>query len=193
MTYAEPDLVTSQGGGGGGGLRQIPTANLSQGMAGMGPPPPFPPCGAPRGNLRPNNSDLGSSDVGAVGGGTHYSSSLLNPANKFNTIGGNKRPLPSINHYESAAEAKLGSGKDPAFYARGRDNFNSYHLSTLGRSSSMRAKEPLLGERAAAGSNSSNDSSSGVGGSGGGGERKGQQVVDSAYGTTTRSVKKVYL
>ena len=136
----------------------------------------------------------------------HYSSSLLNPANKFNTIhsSGNKRPLPSINHYESAAEAKLGSGKDPAYYARGRDNVN-HHMSTLGRSSSMRAKDPLLsggpgsrhhdrgdrdlggvvGTPSSSNGSSSNDNSSGSG-------LKGQQVVDSAYGTT-RSVKKVYL
>ncbi len=177
---------------------------------------------------------------GSLEGPNHYSSSLLNPANKFNTIhsghnkgGGQQRPLPSINQYESAAEARLGSGKDPAFYARGRDNFNSYHMSTLGRgggssaSSSSRGghglKDPLLGDRgpklarggsglegattSAGGgggghggvgargggeSNGSSDSSCGVGGE----ERrggKGQQVVDSAYGTTTRSVKKVYL
>ena len=153
---------------------------------------------------------------GRVGGGPQhqfqqpqgYSSSLINPANKFNTIHGNKRPLPSINHYESAAEARLGSGKDPALFARGRDNFNSYHMSTLGRSSSMRAKDPLLRSNlppprsSEAGpdfgnsnSNSSSDNSSsgvGNGNGGGGGGGKGQQVTDSAYGTT-RSTKKVYL
>ena len=174
------------------------------------PPPRFQPGG---GITPPASAQLPTN---------HYSSSLLNPANKFNTIhsSGNKRPLPSINHYESAAEAKLGSGKDPAYYARGRDNVN-HHMSTLGRSSSMRAKDPLLsggvggpppgsrhhqdrgGDRdrdlvgggvggvgtpsSSNGSNSSNDNNS-SGRSG----LKGQQVVDSAYGTT-RSVKKVYL
>ena len=162
-------------------------------------------------------------------GPNHYSSSLLNSANKFNTIhsGANKRPLPSINQYESAAEAKLGSGKDPAFYARGRDNFNSYHMSTLGRGAGSNAsnssrggggayglKDPLLGDRgpklARGGSGLEGATTSGGGGEEGGGrrggvdsngstdsscggERKGQQVVDSAYGTTTRSAKKVYL
>ena len=140
----------------------------------------------------------------------NYSSSLLSSNNKFNTIHGGKRPLPSINHYESAAEARLGSGKDPAYYARRRDNFNQYHLSTLGRSSSMRGgkNDPLMlggpggggnvggAGDAGRGSNGSSDSSCGgvgVGGGPGGGPGKGAQVVDSAYGTTTRSVKKVYL
>lgn len=150
----------------------------------------------------------------------HYSSSLLNPANKFNTIhsGGNKRPLPSINHYESAAEAKLGSGKDPAYYARGRDNVN-HHMSTLGRSSSMRAKDPLLSSGPArqqqqhldrelgggggfgigttttttpSSSNGSSSNDNSCSGSGLKGQQQQQQVIDSAYGTT-RSVKKVYL
>ena len=47
-----------------------------------------------------------------------------------------------MNDYESAAEARLGSGKDPALFARGRDNFNSYHMSTLGRTGSGRAAPP---------------------------------------------------
>ena len=51
-----------------------------------------------------------------------------------------------MNDYESAAEARLGSGKDPALFARGRDNFNSYHMSTLGRSSSGRAPPGLVKE-----------------------------------------------
>ena len=51
-----------------------------------------------------------------------------------------------MNDYESAAEARLGSGKDPALFARGRDNFNSYHMSTLGRSSSGRAPPGLIKE-----------------------------------------------
>ncbi len=150
-----------------------------------------------------------------------YSSSLLNPQNKFNTIHGNKRPgmpLGSLNAYESAAEARLGSGKDPALFARGRDNYNSYHMSTLGRNSSMRGggagvKDPLLsrghrdpsaGELNGSSSTSSaNDTSSGGGGGngagGGGGANtggsggKGQQVTDSAYGTTRSTKNKVYL
>ena len=164
----------------------------------MGPP-------APMARFHPSVNATqhlpGGSGSGVIGG--HYSSSLLGggAGNKFNTIHSSKRPLPSINHYESAAEAKLGSGKDPAYYARGRDNVNSYHMSTLGRSSSMRAKDPLLSTGPVSrggvgnttlgevGGSSSNGSSSNDNSSNG----KGQQVVDSAYGTT-RSVKnKVYL
>ena len=43
-------------------------------------------------------------------------------------------------------------GKDPALFARGRDNFNSYHMSTLGRTGSGRTpsaaagKEPVRNE-----------------------------------------------
>ena len=51
-----------------------------------------------------------------------------------------------MNDYESAAEARLGSGKDPALFARGRDNFNSYHMSTLGRTGSGRAPPGLIKE-----------------------------------------------
>ena len=50
-----------------------------------------------------------------------------------------------MNDYESAAEARLGSGKDPALFARGRDNFNSYHMSTLGRSGSSVSRAPPQG------------------------------------------------
>ena len=178
------------------------------------PPPRFPGTNgsgiSPGGSVMPGNNSTGVPP--GVVGSSHYSSSLLNPSNKFNTIHGNKRPLPSINQYESAAEARLGSGKDPAYYARGRDNYNSYHMSTLGRSSSMRTKEPLLGDRGALARGGSGLDSSDLGGrshengsssngssstandscsSSAGG--KGQQVVDSAYGTTTRSAKKVYL
>ena len=259
VTYAEPELIG--GGVGGGGLRALPAVGegplqklaqqqqQQQQQQHQGPPPPI---------RFPGPPSTGSMSSGGGGGGdgllpkpgpnlnnslegpNHYSSSLLNPANKFNTIhsGGNKRPLPSINQYESAAEAKLGSGKDPAFYARGRDNFNSYHMSTLGRGGGSNAsnssrggggggggaaayglKDPLLGDRvpklARGGSGLEGANMGGVGGGGGGGgggrggvdsngstdsscgggggERKGQQVVDSAYGTTTRSAKKVYL
>jgi len=205
--YAEPELVSAP-----------PMMAGSNGR--QHPPPPI---------RFPGPPSAGGSSSGDGGGGTpqslqqapHYSSSLLQPsvANKFNTLGhagrgggAGGRPLPSINHYESAAEARLGSGKDPSTYARGRDNFNSYHMSTLGRSGSgagasaraAAAREPLLGDRgalarggsgldASAGGSSSNDSSV----DGGPRERRGKggsgQVVDSAYGTTTRSAKKVYL
>lgn len=171
-----------------------PTANQ---LAMMAPPPPGPPTMMTGTNRYQPSIGGGPPSQGVLGG--HYSSSLLNPQNKFNTIhAGGKRPLPSINQYESAAEAKLGSGKDPAYYARGRDNLNSYHMSTLGRSTSMRNKDPLnthrsMGDHSNA---SSSEGSSGGGGNGlgtGGGGGKGSQVVDSAYGTT-RSVKsKVYL
>lgn len=62
----------------------------------------------------------------------------------------------------------------------------SYHLSTLGRSSSMRAKDPLL-----SGSNSSNSAPNSNSSTEHHMTRQ-PQVVDSAYGTT-RSSKKVYL
>ncbi|TRY76741.1 hypothetical protein TCAL_04038 [Tigriopus californicus] len=189
VTYAEPDLVS-------GPLRQMPPPTANQ-LAMMAPPPPGPPTMMPGTNRYQPSIGGGPPSQGVLGG--HYSSSLLNPQNKFNTIhAGGKRPLPSINQYESAAEAKLGSGKDPAYYARGRDNLNSYHMSTLGRSTSMRNKDPLnthrsMGDHSNA---SSSEGSSGGGGNGlgtGGGGGKGSQVVDSAYGTT-RSVKsKVYL
>ena len=192
-----------------GGLGPSPHMTLMGGSGGMmhtqGPPPPQPGMINPSGRypgVQP--SPLGS--LGPQPGGSHYSSSLLNPANEFNTIhSGSKRPLPSINQYESAAEARLGSGKDPAYYARGRDNLNSYHMSTLGRSSSMRNKaDPsLLAHRSVSGgggngvelsgSNGTTSSESSGGGMGLSDRPKGQQVVDSAYGTT-RSVKsKVYL
>lgn len=62
----------------------------------------------------------------------------------------------------------------------------SYQMSTLGRSSSMRAKDPLLSgsssSNSAQNSNSSNEHHM----------TRQPQVVDSAYGTT-RSSKKVYL
>eukprot|EP00095_Tigriopus_kingsejongensis_P004637 maker-scaffold291_size219542-snap-gene-1.24 protein:Tk04637 transcript:maker-scaffold291_size219542-snap-gene-1.24-mRNA-1 annotation:"semaphorin-1a isoform x3" len=193
VTYAEPDLVT-------GPLRQMPPPTANQ-LAMMAPPPP----GAPP-TMMPGTASRYQPSIGGVppcpppgGLGGHYSSSLLNPQNKFNTIhSGGKRPLPSINQYESAAEARLGSGKDPAYYARGRDNLNSYHMSTLGRSASMRNKDPLNPHRSMGDNSnaSSSEGSSGGGGNGlgaGGGNGKGSQVVDSAYGTT-RSVKsKVYL
>lgn len=108
VTYAEPDMINSMG------LRPAPpSAQLAMGQPNILPGP----VGTG------TNSSMGSRFPGEP---SHYSSSLLDPGNKFNTIhsSGNKRPLPSINHYESAAEARLGSGKDPAFYARGRDNLN---------------------------------------------------------------------
>ena len=202
VTYAEPELVTGLSHRGLGGGAPPSHLNLGSGVSpglGGGPPPP-------RFNPVLQQGTLGSAGNPPLpGAGSHYSSSLLNPANKFNTIhSGGKRPLPSINQYESAAEAKLGSGKDPAYYARGRDNVNSYHMSTLGRSSSMRAKDPLLGGGGPVGGPRGGPSDlGGVGVGGGSGSNgsssndnssagKGQQVVDSAYGTT-RSTKKVYL
>ncbi len=251
VTYAEPELIGSGVDGSGvGGLHALPAVGkeplqkLAQQQQHQGPPPPIRFPGPPSsGSMTSGGGGVGDGQPSKPGpnqnsleGPINYSSSLLNPANKFNTIhsSGNKRPLPSINQYESAAEAKLGSGKDPAFYARGRDNFNSYHMSTLGRgggsntSNSSRGggggiggtfglKDPLLGDRgpklARGGSGLEGATTGGVGGSGragggrggvesngstdsscggGGGERMGQQVVDSAYGTTTRSAK-VYL
>lgn len=62
----------------------------------------------------------------------------------------------------------------------------SYHMSTLGRSSSMRTKDPLISGSSS--SNSAQNSNSST-------EHqlsRQPQVVDSAYGTT-RSSKKVYL
>lgn len=163
--------------------------------------------------MGPGSGD-GTAPPGLENQSSHYSSSLLNPNNKFNTISGKQpRPLPSINQYESAAEARLGkiadhkkermrsrtgsltlssptgSGKDPAFYARGRDNFNSYHMSTLGRAKDKESFM-VMNNRDGTGSNSASNGSSSTDSSSGG---KGHQVVDSAYGTTTRSAKKVYL
>ncbi len=131
-------------------------------------------------------------------GGSHYSSSLLmqGGANKFNTIHSsvNKRNNSAnnmaLNHYERAGPpGGPGSG---ALMGGVGNNGQAYHLSTLGRSSSVRgARDPLL-------PNSSGSSSAG---SGTGNPillknlpsaSSATKVVDSAYGTT-RSSKKVYL
>jgi hypothetical protein len=64
---------------------------------------------------------------------------------------------------------------------------NSYHMSTLGRSSSMRAKDPLI-----SGGSSSSNSAQNSNSSTEHHKTRQPQVVDSAYGTT-RSSKKVYL
>ena len=175
---------------------------------------------------------------------SHYSSSLLSgsgPQNKFNTIHSsvNKRAFNTPNHYESAADrvvggsglkdyTRIGEGGGPLLALRERDFMNqnhhminsganpAYHLSTLGRSSSMRGPshqairnpDPTImllnttgNQPTAAGTTSAGGSSSSSGGVNslltsneevrlGSGKRP--QATDSAYGTT-RSTKKVYL
>ena len=165
---------------------------------------------------------LNSRYVGGVGsgGGSHYSSSLLQGASKFNTIHSsvNKRNnhhnnpnsgLMALNHYESAGPPSgrvapgggiplLGGG--PGLPPSGNGgNGTAYHMSTLGRSSSVRGpnRDPLI---PSSGSSSSGSGGNGLAGgllAGGGGSSglknpQASKVVDSAYGTT-RSSKKVYL
>ena len=87
-------------------------------------------------------------------------------------------PLPSIR--DSPLSSSSGPQQPPPPAP------TSYHMSTLGRSSSMRAKDPLL-----SGSNSSNSAPNSNSSTEHHMTRQ-PQVVDSAYGTT-RSSKKVYL
>jgi hypothetical protein len=146
----------------------------------------------PSSGIMPNSRYVGGVGGGVGGsGGSHYSSSLLmqGSANKFNTIHSsvNKRNNHTsganlLNHYESAGPPRGLPGGHPV-----GGNGNAYHLSTLGRSSSVRgARDPLLMP-------SSGSSSAGSGGSGMGLKNsQAAKVVDSAYGTT-RSSKKVYL
>ena len=162
---------------------------------------------------------LNSRYVGGVGsgGGSHYSSSLLQGASKFNTIHSsvNKRNnhhnnpnsgLMALNHYESAGPPSgrplpggpLGLG-GPGPPSGSGGNGTAYHMSTLGRSSSVRGpnRDPLI---PSSGSSSSGSGGNGLAGgllAGGGGSSglknpQASKVVDSAYGTN-RSSKKVYL
>ena len=176
MTYAEPELVTGLQGYSGGPLLGG-GGPVGPGVIGMSGP----------------TSGLNSRYVGGgSGGGSHYSSSLLQGASKFNTIHSSvnkNRNNPSsglmaLNHYESAGPPGRPLGGPVG------GNGTAYHLSTLGRSSSVRGpRDPLIPSSA-----SSSSGSGGNGGSGGSGLKNPQasKVVDSAYGTT-RSSKKVYL
>ena len=190
MTYAEPELLTGLQGYSGGPLIGG-GGPVGPGVIGMSGPISM-----------PNSRYMGS--VGSSSGqGSHYSSSLLSGPNKFNTIHSsvNKRNNASaghaamaLNHYESAGPmGGLGGGPrggplDPGGPSGGNGNVAAYHLSTLGRSSSVRgARDPLL-------PTSSGSSSTGSAQSAQSGLKNPQsaKVVDSAYGTT-RSSKKVYL
>lgn len=177
VTYAEPELVTGLAGYSGGPLLGG-GGPIGPGVIGMS---------GPTGGVPPPNSRY----VGSGGGGsgsTHYSSSLLmqqGGPSKFNTIhssvnkrigsGGNLGMM-AMNHYDSNAVA---ANRIPG------GNNGTYHMSTLGRTSSVRGpRDPLLPASSSAASSS--------GGSGGSGSNQASKVVDSAYGTT-RSSKKVYL
>ena len=187
MTYAEPELVTGLQGYSGGPL-----------LGGGGPVGP-----GVIGMSGPSQPRFVGGGIGIGGGGgpersgSHYSSSLLmqGGANKFNTIHSsvNKRNNSAgmaLNHYERDGPP-LGSGIGPSGLVGG-NNGQAYHMSTLGRSSSVKGpRDPLL-------PNSSGSSSAG---SGSGNPillknlpttSSAAKVVDSAYGTT-RSSKKVYL
>ena len=202
MTYAEPELVTGLQGYSGGPLLGG-GGPVGPGVIGMSGP----------------TVGLNSRYVGGVGsgGGSHYSSSLLQGASKFNTIHSsvNKRNnhhnnpnsgLMALNHYESAGPPSgrplpggpLGLG-GPGPPSGSGGNGTAYHMSTLGRSSSVRGpRDPLI---PSSGSSSSGSGGNGLSGGlsggpglGGSGLKNPQasKVVDSAYGTT-RSSKKVYL
>lgn len=169
MTYAEPELVTGLHGYSGGPLMGG-GGPVGPGVIGMSGPS-GPPAAIPN-----------SRYVGIGENRSHYSSSLLSGPNKFNTIHSsvnkrNNQAALALNHYESArfgAQPEMG-------------NNGAYHLSTLGRSSSVRTagRDPLLP--------TSSQSSTGSGQSGQGLKNpQTAKVVDSAYGTT-RSSKKVYL
>ena len=121
---------------------------------------------------------------------------MISGASKFNTIHSsvNKRNnagLIPLNHYESAGPPTKG----PLGGSAG-GNGAAYHLSTLGRSSSVRGpRDPLIPSSASSSSGSGGNGPLGErGGIGGSGLKNPQaaKVVDSAYGTT-RSSKKVYL
>lgn len=181
MTYAEPELVTGLQGYSGGPLIGG-GGPVGPGVIGMSGP------------MMPNSRYMGG--MGPPSGGSHYSSSLLGGgANKFNTIHSsvNKRnnaggggpgsgAFMALNHYESAGPPGLGGSR---LTDSGGNGSASYHLSTLGRSSSVRgARDPLMP--------SSGSSSAGSGSGSGLKHPQAAKVVDSAYGTT-RSSKKVYL
>ena len=142
---------------------------------------------------------------------------FLQGASKFNTIHSsvNKRNnhhnpnsgLMALNHYESAGPPSSGrplpggplglGGPGPPSGSGG--NGTAYHMSTLGRSSSVRGpRDPLIPSSGSSSSGSGGNGLSGglAGGPGLGGSGlknpQASKVVDSAYGTT-RSSKKVYL
>ena len=141
---------------------------------------------------------------------------FLQGASKFNTIHSsvNKRNnhhnpnsgLMALNHYESAGPPSgrplpggpLGLG-GPGPPSGSGGNGTAYHMSTLGRSSSVRGpRDPLIPSSGSSSSGSGGNGLSGglAGGPGLGGSGlknpQASKVVDSAYGTT-RSSKKVYL
>ena len=103
----------------------------------------------------------------------------------------------ALNHYESAGPMGGMPGGRPSLgggisggppNSSGGNGSAAYHMSTLGRSSSVRGRDPLLPT-----SSGSSVSTAGSGQSGGlKNHAQTAKVVDSAYGTT-RSSKKVYL
>lgn len=182
MTYAEPELVTGLQGYSGGPLIGG-GGPVGPGVIGMSGP-----------TSMPNSRYVGAGDLGS-GPRSHYTSSLLTGGpSKFNTIHSsvNKRSNNSaagaamaLNHYESAGP--IGVRPQGNVMVGGNGNA-AYHLSTLGRSSSVRgARDPLLPT-----SSGSSSTGSGSGQSSGLKNPQAAKVVDSAYGTT-RSSKKVYL
>jgi len=197
VTYAEPELVTGLQGYSGGPLMGS-GGPVGPGVIGMSGPISM-----------PNSRYVGIGNTGSghmpgttnSGPGSHYSSSLLSGPSKFNTIHSsvNKRSNSSagaasaLNHYESAGPIGGIPGGRPSLSGGqpggppGGNGSAAYHLSTLGRSSSVRGRDPLLPT-----SSGSSVSTAGSGQSGGGLKNQTAKVVDSAYGTT-RSSKKVYL
>merc|ERR1719266_1193974 len=106
-----------------------------------------------------SGSGVGMPGTTTSGPGSHYSSSLLSGPNKFNTIHSsvNKRSNSSagasaLNHYESAGpmggmpggRPSLGGGQSGGPNSSGGNGSAAYHMSTLGRSSSVRGRDPLL-------------------------------------------------
>ena len=112
----------------------------------------------------------------------------------------------ALNHYESAGPPSgRAPGGVPLLGGPGLPppgnggNGTAYHMSTLGRSSSVRGpRDPLIPSSGSSSSGSGGNGLSGglAGGPGLGGSGlknpQASKVVDSAYGTT-RSSKKVYL
>ena len=103
----------------------------------------------------------------------------------------------ALNHYESAGPMGGLSGGRPSLGGvdrsgggpNGGNGSAAYHLSTLGRSSSVRGRDPLLPTSSGSSVSTSGSGQSGVGLKN---HTPTAKVVDSAYGTT-RSSKKVYL
>lgn len=200
VTYAEPELLTGLQGYSGGPLMGS-GGPVGPGVIGMSGPISMPNSryvgiGQGSGGQLPGTTNSGP--------GSHYSSSLLSGPNKFNTIHSsvNKRSNSSagasaLNHYESAGPMGGMPGGRPSLgggisggppNSSGGNGSAAYHMSTLGRSSSVRGRDPLLPT-----SSGSSVSTAGSGQSGGlKNHAQTAKVVDSAYGTT-RSSKKVYL